>query len=1237
MSFLKGLIKSGVSAIASGNIWANLATTAVLAYAVNKTTKNAGRENGAGTDNIDKGVRLQVKPNAESKIPVLYGSAFFGGNISDAAMTNANRSMWYSIVLSEKTGTQFSNSAASTYVLNNVYWNNQRIVFRADGITADYTVDSNGTIDRSLSGLVKVYFYAGGRTNGQLPQGFTGDAPPNAETLFPNWTADTHAMSNLIFAIVRVDYNREKNITGLGDMLFNVTNSMNKPGDVVYDYLSNTVYGAGISTANIIGNDITALNTYSAEGVAYDDQGSGAETLANRYQINGLIDSANAVLENAEQILSAAASWLSYDTHTGQWGVVINKADTSVAAFNDSNILGSINLSGTGLQNLYNSVKVEFPHRELRDSADFYNIAVPTSSIPSDWTPFSRNLNEEDNVLNLTYDIINEPIQAQMLGLIELKQSRIDKIIQFSVDFSYYNLKAGDIVTVTNSRFGFTNKAFRIVAVTEQQEESALSMSITALEYNVNVYSVADLFRFTRSDADGIITIGNIGVPGTPTVTKFEIDARPRTEITSTAPTGVVSGMEFWFTTDVNTPDDSARSYTLIGTKLPAGGGVYTSGTSVTIEYVANPGNFLVKTRGFNATTVGSFSAPSGLVEFAPTQVTQAISPDTKTFDVTGGLVAGLAASYLLGKVGEIFKESDIGKSFMDAIYDQIQETTGIDFRDADEDELIAAAAISTKADGSELSAKTTSFDFIGPIKAEGSGDNTVKLIDGAADKDILAWNSTAGEWQLISGCVSCDFAPPPPEPPAPATPCSLTLGTRLPGNNHSLGNLCVNNSDVPYTGSYFVSFNINPGTNTGGGARPAIPFYAPLQRGVGNVYLYGTDGVLEQTLTESQIIIDTNVVELPFAPRMPGKDYYILIDDGLVTSCSCENVAVDTAGTWTFRTSLTERPSYTRPGVADITGTTGETPSYAGTLRVTSVSPVGQGVCINGATLRITYSENIKPGSGSVIIKNRATGETVSSYNISSGSTSENTAEWGAITGLAANLNYDIEIPAGLVITDRQASSTPVCDTAINTPAGPDVSSDAAQYGFTTAGALSVVSFFTCIEPSGATAISSNIQIVFNKTIQINSAGAAWLYIYSADGGLHQKIDLSGTFTSLKYGSIYGVTTSTLTVNPTRPFKSGLDYYVNIDAGAIIDPGCAVPFAGINDTETVRFSTEGVETTPPQGPSFGSLFIRFQFGRQVVEGQGKLNIIDSDTGELYTQVTSNDPAIKFSKQPFVQ
>ena len=105
-------------------------------------------------------------------------------------------------------------------------------------------------------------------------------------------------------------------------------------------------------------NTLGQLNNYSAQSIAFTDEALGGQTLPARYKINGVIDTGRPVMENMDKIASAAGSWMSYDSNEGKWGVIINQAGTSVARFNDSNILGDIAISGTGLTDLFTGVNV---------------------------------------------------------------------------------------------------------------------------------------------------------------------------------------------------------------------------------------------------------------------------------------------------------------------------------------------------------------------------------------------------------------------------------------------------------------------------------------------------------------------------------------------------------------------------------------------------------------------------------------------------------------------------------------------------------------------------------------------------------------------------------------------------------------------------------------------------------------------------------------------------------------
>jgi hypothetical protein len=251
MSFLDKIVSAGrsVAGFLGGSGIANtLARTALLGFTLNQINKSINRQNNQNA--VDRGVRLQVDPNPEAKIPVIYGTTFIGGIVTDAQLTNSNKTMFFCITLSEKTGVKLSDNQNSAFSFRDIYWNDERVQFKSDGITVDYTVDRNGTVNTDFRDIVKIYCYNNGSTSPTVPQGYSNSNLPNAFNVFPNWTSN-HTMSNLVFAIVRIDYNKERNVTRLPKMDFQISNNMTLPGDCLYDYMTNTRYGAGIDPSEI--------------------------------------------------------------------------------------------------------------------------------------------------------------------------------------------------------------------------------------------------------------------------------------------------------------------------------------------------------------------------------------------------------------------------------------------------------------------------------------------------------------------------------------------------------------------------------------------------------------------------------------------------------------------------------------------------------------------------------------------------------------------------------------------------------------------------------------------------------------------------------------------------------------------------------------------------------------------------------------------------------------------------
>lgn len=260
-----------------GVLLVRTAVTALVSYALNRSISKPQTQTG-----FDPGARQMLSPSTNHKIPVVYGAAYLGGVITDAQLVDSNKTMWTCLTISERTGKLFSTGSASVYTFNECYRNADQVIFQADGVTVAKVVDADGNEDTSMAGLIKIYMYAGsGSSTNQLTPSTASCvsaptiSPVNAWDIFPDWTAPSGTspnsnMSDLVFALVRIDYNRDKNVTSIGDYQFNIINSMSLQGDVIFDYATNTRYGAGIRLKEISTGEATATTISRMGLTAYD-------------------------------------------------------------------------------------------------------------------------------------------------------------------------------------------------------------------------------------------------------------------------------------------------------------------------------------------------------------------------------------------------------------------------------------------------------------------------------------------------------------------------------------------------------------------------------------------------------------------------------------------------------------------------------------------------------------------------------------------------------------------------------------------------------------------------------------------------------------------------------------------------------------------------------------------------------------------------------------------------------
>lgn len=237
------------------------------------------------------------------------------------------------------------------------------------------------------------------------------------------------------------------------------------------------------------------------------------------FTINGLVDTNKSVWKNLEALAGASAAYVTWDPYIFKYGVVINEPGTSTRSFTDDNIIGAISVTETPFDELYNSCEVRFPNKDIRDRMDTIRYDEPVAD---------RFDLEPENRLDIQYDFVNDPIQADVIAITELKQSRVNKTVQFTTDFTNMDLAAGDVIDITNDLFDWSAKLFRVVEITQTDTpEGQIIVDIVAIEYDSEVYNYNNLTRYSR--------VLDIGVP-------FNIKNNTQVETTKDETTGTQVG-----------------------------------------------------------------------------------------------------------------------------------------------------------------------------------------------------------------------------------------------------------------------------------------------------------------------------------------------------------------------------------------------------------------------------------------------------------------------------------------------------------------------------------------------------------------------------------------------------------------------------------------------------------------------------------------------------------------------
>ena len=586
------------------------------------------------------GGEIQLAPYTDNKLPVVYGNTYVKPIIVDAIISIDQQHMWYVLAFCE------TNSTSNIH-FDEVWYNNKLLLFNSssqDGaeINGVWTKPKKasrigGVVEEGPGGHIAMWFFNNGSSStgvqhqcysipsnntetqttatstltafdilgpgGKYDSSIIGNAGIPTELLWDS----SKKMTNCVFAILRLDYDANNGVTGIGEcnakilnlsttsgltdaMLSYTIQGSPDAGQVIYDYLTNTVYGCGVDPNNI--------NTASLQQVSYLSTQTHAivatdgTTQTFYLGVNGIIDTTQDCLTNLGSLTEAVDGWLQWDERDAQWGVVLNQsllqktgaateaeATATMVVVTQSQILGGINLVPTDLKGSPNKVTVSFPNADIIGQTDYRYYWLPANL---------KSPNEPENGIDISYPMVNDPIQGTYLGYKKMWMGRQDLVINFTMDYSGIQINAGDIIAVQHEWYGWgagnyngiymLGKPFMVTQIQEAKDDQGfLSVRITAQAYNDEIYQlsnpayyVPDNF-YPTPDIFGLLTATNyISKPNAPIV---------RTDLSNSS-TGVlviqgdipqygnVSAMEFWYSATTST--FSANNFVLYETQYYA-------------------------------------------------------------------------------------------------------------------------------------------------------------------------------------------------------------------------------------------------------------------------------------------------------------------------------------------------------------------------------------------------------------------------------------------------------------------------------------------------------------------------------------------------------------------------------------------------------------------------------------------------------------------------------------------
>jgi len=272
------------------------------------------------------------------------------------------------------------------------------------------------------------------------------------------WTTE-HRLRGIAYIYVRIAYDPDVFPNGLpnisavikGKKLFDFRDSStafsSNPALVLYDYLTDTTMGLGVSTSDIDTTSFTTMANLSDTTVSLSAGGT-----EKKYEAHGIVYSDIAPMEIIDDILTSCIGTLAYSN--GKFMLTGGQFVSPSMSLSEDDFYGEIKLvAKQSRKDMFNTVKGLFTSDESDWQPTDYPMVTSSTFVDADG---------ESIFADIDLPFTKSSTMAQRLGKIVLFKNRQQMQLSCRVSMKGFTLQVGDTVNVSNTRLGFDNKVFEV-------------------------------------------------------------------------------------------------------------------------------------------------------------------------------------------------------------------------------------------------------------------------------------------------------------------------------------------------------------------------------------------------------------------------------------------------------------------------------------------------------------------------------------------------------------------------------------------------------------------------------------------------------------------------------------------------------------------------------------------------------------------------------------------------------